>query len=94
MAKDQFEFARLASPEEVAEYLTSLAVGLKRGEISLESDERALRLIPAPTVKLELGVRDKERKGRITLEIGWKRQVALPKAADLRVDVPPRPRSS
>jgi len=30
-----FEFARLASPEEVAEYLTSLAVGLKRGEVSL-----------------------------------------------------------
>jgi amphi-Trp domain-containing protein len=93
MAKDHFEFARLASAEEVAEYLTSLAVGLKRGEISLESDERALRLTPAPTVKLELAVRDKERKGRLTLEIGWKRQVAS-KATDLRVEVPSRPRSS
>lgn len=93
MAKDQFEFARLASPEEVAEYLTSLAVGLKRGEISLESDERALRLSPAPTVKLELSVRDKERKGKLVLEIGWKKQVSS-KATDLRVDVPSRPRSS
>jgi len=93
MAKDQFEFARLASPEEVAEYLTSLAVGLKRGEVSLESDERALRLTPAPTVKLELKVRDKERKGRIVLEIGWKRHVSS-KAADLRVEVPPRSRQS
>jgi amphi-Trp domain-containing protein len=93
MAKDQFEFARLASPEEVAEYLTSLAVGLKRGEVSLESDERALRLTPAPTVKLELNVRDKERKGRLVIEIGWKRQVSS-KAADLRVEVPPRSRQS
>ena len=93
MAKDQFEFARLASPEEVAEYLTSLAVGLKRGEVSLESGERALRLTPSPTVKLELNVRDKERKGRLVLEIGWKRQVAS-KAADLRVEVASRSRQS
>jgi amphi-Trp domain-containing protein len=91
MAKDHFEFARLASPEEVAEYLTSLAVGLKRGEISLESDDRALRLTPAPSVKLELRVRDKAHKGRLAVEIGWKRQVAS-KAADLRVVVAPRPR--
>ena len=93
MAKDHFEFARLASPEEVAEYLTSLAVGLKRGEVSLESDERALRLTPGPTVKLEITVRNKERKGRLELEIGWKRQTSS-KAADLHVEVPPRPRAS
>jgi amphi-Trp domain-containing protein len=93
MAKDEFEFARLASPEEVAEYLTSLAVGLKRGEISLESDERALRLTPAASVKLEVAVRDKEHKGRIKVQIGWKREVAS-RTADLRVDVPPRPRLS
>jgi amphi-Trp domain-containing protein len=93
MAKEQFEFARLASAEEVAEYLTSLAVGLKRGEVSLESADRALRLTPAPTLKLELNVRDKERKGRLTLEIGWKRQVSS-KATDLRVEVAPRSRQS
>jgi amphi-Trp domain-containing protein len=93
MAKDHFEFARLASPEEVAEYLTSLAVGLKRGEVSLESDERALRLAPGPTVKLDLSVRQKEHKGRIKLEIGWKREMSS-KAADLRVEVPSRPRPS
>jgi amphi-Trp domain-containing protein len=93
MAKDHFEFARLASPEEVAEYLTSLAVGLKRGEVSLESDERALRLSPGPTVKLDLSVRSKEHKGRIKLEIGWKRETSS-KASDLRVEVPSRPRQS
>jgi amphi-Trp domain-containing protein len=93
MAKDHFEFARLASPEEVAEYLTSLAVGLKRGEISLESGDRALRLTPAPTVKLELRVRDKQRKGKLAVEIGWKRPVAS-RAADLRVEVPSRSHQS
>ena len=93
MAKEQFEFARLASAEEVAEYLTSLAVGLKRGEVALESEERALRLTPAPSLKLELKVRNKERKGRLVLELGWKRQVSS-KAADLKVEVAPRPRQS
>ena len=63
MAKDHFEFARIASPEEVAEYLSSLAVGLKRGEVSLESGERALRLTPGGDVKLEIKVQQKDAQG-------------------------------
>jgi amphi-Trp domain-containing protein len=90
MGKDRFQFARIASPEEIAEYLTSLAVGLKRGEIGLESGERSLRLTPPADVKLELRVVQKERKGKIELEIGWKRTLA-PKASDLRVTVGGRP---
>jgi amphi-Trp domain-containing protein len=90
MAKDRFEFARIASPEEAAEYLTSLAVGLKRGEVSLESGDRSLRLSPASEVKLELKVAQKERKGKIALEIGWKRPAGA-RTADLRVAVGARP---
>src|SRR5207249_616163 len=86
MAKNSVQFARIASPEEIAEYLTSLAVGLKRGEISLESGERSLHLSPASDVKLELKVGQKERKGRIELEIGWKRSTAT-KTSELRVAV-------
>jgi amphi-Trp domain-containing protein len=90
MAKDRFEFARIASPEEVAEYLTSLAVGLKRGEVTLESGDRGLRLSPAGEVKVELKVGQKERKGKIELEIGWKRPAGA-RTGDLRVAVGPRP---
>jgi len=90
MAKDHFEFARVASPEEVAEYLSSLAVGLKRGELSLESGDRALRLSPAATVKLEIKVKQKESKGRIELEIGWKRSDGT-RTTDLRVAAGSRP---
>jgi amphi-Trp domain-containing protein len=90
MAKDKFEFARIASPEEIAEYLTSLAVGLKRGEVSLESGERTLHLIPGSDLKIELRVKDREEKGKIALEIGWKRPAAT-KAAELRVKVGARP---
>jgi amphi-Trp domain-containing protein len=90
MGKDHFEFARMASPEEVAEYLNSLAVGLKRGEVSLESGDRALRLSPAANVKLEIKVREKESKGRIALEIAWKRTDGA-RASELRVAVGSRP---
>jgi amphi-Trp domain-containing protein len=89
MSKEKFEFARIASPEEIAEYLTSLAVGLKRGEVSLESDERMLRLTPAADLKLELKVKERDEKGKIKIEIGWKRRVAA-RATDLRVQVGPR----
>jgi amphi-Trp domain-containing protein len=90
MAKDHFEFARVASPEEVAEYLSSLAVGLKRGELSLESGDRALRLSPAAIVKLEIKVKQKESKGKIELEIGWKRSDGT-RTTDLRVAAGSRP---
>ena len=86
MAKDRFEFARITSPEEVAEYLTSLAEGLKRGEVTLESDDRKLALTPGHDVKLALKVKQKDEKGKIALEIGWKRG-SVPKAADLHVTV-------
>ena len=90
MGKDHFEFARVASPEEVAEYLSSLAVGLKRGELSLESGDRALRLSPAATVKREIKVKQKESKGTIELEIGWKRADGT-RTTDLRVAAGVRP---
>ena len=90
MAKNSVQFARIASAEEIAEYLTSLAVGLKRGEVSLESGDRSLHLSPASHIKLELRAGQKERKGRIEIEIGWKRSTAT-KTTELRVAVGQRP---
>ena len=86
MPKEMFEVARITSPEDVADVLRGLAAGLRRGEVSLESPKRTLRLTPAADLKLELTVKDQGNKGRIVLEIGWKRRVAL-KAADLRVEI-------
>jgi amphi-Trp domain-containing protein len=80
----------VASPEEIAEYLASLATGLKQGQLSLESGEHVLRLVPAPELKLELRVTRTDRKGRIEIEIGWKRPLPA-RAADLRVDAGPLP---
>jgi amphi-Trp domain-containing protein len=85
MGKDSFEFARIASPDEIADYLTSLAGGLKRGEVTLESGSRALRLTPASDLKLELKVKRKDDRGKIEVEIGWKGP-GITRAADLRVE--------
>ena len=93
MAKETFEFARIASPEEVAEYLTSLAAGLERGEVTLEAGKHTLHLSPAADIKLEIVVKDRDDKGKIQIELSWKRRVGS-KAADLRVEVGPRPASA
>jgi amphi-Trp domain-containing protein len=89
MGKDQFEFARIASPEEIVDYLTSLAVGLKRGEVTLESGERTLHLTPPSELKLDLKVVQKEHKGKLKLQLGWKRQAST-RLAELRVQAPSR----
>ena len=86
MGKETFEAARIASPEDVADVLRALASGLRRGEVNLESPKRTLRLTPAADLKLELVVRDQGGKGKVALQIGWKRRAAL-KGADLRVAV-------
>jgi amphi-Trp domain-containing protein len=90
MGKEHFEFARVASPEEVAEYLSSLAVGLKRGELSLESGERVLRLSPAADCKLDIKVKQKASRGKLELEIGWKRADGA-RTTELRVGAGSRP---
>jgi len=90
MAKDSFKFARMGSPEEVAEYLASLGQGLKRGEVSLESGERTLHLVPGGELKIELKVKDGDEKGKIAIEIGWKRNTGI-RAAALAVGTAARP---
>lgn len=90
MPKDRFEFALIGTPDEIAEYLASLAAGLKRGEVALESGERALRLVPAGEVKLELRVGTRSQKGKVKVEIGWKRRDGA-RATDLRVEVDASP---
>jgi amphi-Trp domain-containing protein len=90
MGKDTFEFARIATPEEIAEYLTSLAVGLKRGEVTLESGGQSLRLAPGGDLKLELKVKRKHEKGKIELELRWKSGEAT-RAAGLQVQAGVRP---
>jgi amphi-Trp domain-containing protein len=88
----RFEFVRIAPPEEIAEYLTSFAGGLKRGEVMLESGERRVRLVPAADLKLELAVKQRDDKGRIEVQISWRRGGAG-RATDLQVQVGGRSRS-
>lgn len=90
MGKETFEIARIASPDEVADVLRSLAAGLRRGDVSLESPKRTLRLTPSAEMKLELTVKDQGSKGKIAIEIAWKRRSGA-KAADLRLEVGQRP---
>src|SRR5215510_4409095 len=85
MAKDRFEFARIASPEEVAAYLTALSTGLTKGDVRLEAGGQTRRLTPAGDLKIELRVKDRKDRGKIEIEIAWK-QRGTAKPTDLRVE--------
>src|SRR2546430_13881977 len=60
----RFEFARIASPDEVAECLTSVAHGLKRGEVSFTSGGLAGCFAPTAGVAGELEGTEKGERGR------------------------------
>ena len=92
VAKETFDLSRTGSPAEIAEHLVALAAGLERGEIALDARQRTLHFTPAPEVKLVLTVKDRDDKGRISIEIAWKRRRAA--ASELKVRTGSRPASS
>jgi amphi-Trp domain-containing protein len=63
--------SRLATAGQVADVLASLSQGVKRGELTLEPGGRALRLVPASDLTIELVVTQKEEKSRIVLQLAW-----------------------
>jgi amphi-Trp domain-containing protein len=81
VGKERLELARIGSPAEIAEHLVSLAAGLDRGELALGARHRTLRLPPASDVKLALVVRERDERGKLSIEIVWKRRRAA--ASDL-----------
>jgi len=72
IGRTRFEFARIASPDEVAECLTSVAHGLKRGEVSFTSGGLAVRFAPTAGIVVELKATEKGEQGRLRVRIGWK----------------------
>ena len=72
IGRTRFEFARIASPDEVAECLTSVAHGLKRGEVSFTSGGLVLRFVPSAGIVVELKATEKGGHGGLRVRIGWK----------------------
>src|SRR5262249_50611570 len=91
MLDEAFDFARVVAADEVADYLSSLAQELSRGDVRLGVGNRVLHLVPPPELKLDLRVREGEGKSELVLKLGWKRQI-LTTTADLRVDDQPSTR--
>jgi amphi-Trp domain-containing protein len=71
-ARTNVHVSRVAPAGQVADVLASLAQGVTRGELTLESGGPALRWAPASDLTLELVVTQKEEKGRIALQLVWK----------------------
>lgn len=90
MERNTFKLTRVGSPDEIADYLTSLAAGLERSQVSLESGTHALRLVPPSEIKLEIRAEEKCGTGTLKLEIRWKRPTAT-KLSELTIQVRPVP---
>jgi amphi-Trp domain-containing protein len=87
--KDTFELTRVGSLDEIAHHLTDLAAGLERGEVSLGSGTDAMRLVPPSEIKVDLRVEEKRGRGKLMLEIRWKRPAAA--LSELTIEVRPAP---
>jgi len=84
MVDEAFDFARVVAADDVADYLTSLAQELIRGDVKLGSGGRVLHLVPPVELKLDLQVREGAGKSELILKLSWKCPI-LATTADLRV---------
>jgi amphi-Trp domain-containing protein len=90
MGIDTFEYAKIAPPGEIAEYLTSLALGLRHGEVRLEPGDETLDVGPATRLTVEVRAKERDKGGKLRLELGW-RQDARTRATELRVNASSEP---
>jgi amphi-Trp domain-containing protein len=75
-AKQRVEFTNTVPATEAAEYLESLAKGLREGSLIVESGQSSATLEVPGEVSITLGVSADEEKGKGTIELGlgWRKR--------------------
>ncbi len=89
---ERVRFEGLLEPEEAAEYLESIARGIRTGTLSLRHGADAVTLRPRPMLSLELEAKQSKDKEKVELEIKWKR--APGRAGEAELDIEPGERES
>lgn len=74
MKKKKIEIDELMSRERVADFLQTVAIGLRQGSIELNDDEETLTLTPPDILAVEIGAKQKKDKSKFSLELSWKCQ--------------------
>jgi amphi-Trp domain-containing protein len=73
MARRRVHLDRPASPDEVATELIALVGVLRRGLLARPGEGQPLRLAVPAELKVELAVRVRGDRGRLSIELSWKR---------------------
>jgi len=74
--KTAFEYSDTVSGEQIAEYLTQIADGLRRGSMTFEGQGQHIALCPTGTAKMEIKAESKDGKEELQLEVSWKTEAA------------------
>jgi amphi-Trp domain-containing protein len=69
-SKEKIEFAGTVSPQEAAQYLESIAKGLRERSMLLESGNTSLTVEVADEVKIEISAASDADKGKAAVELG------------------------
>jgi len=75
--KNVFEYADKLEATEVADYLMSIAEGVKAKSLMLQGKGQSIALVPQDTMKLKVKAASKEGTGEIELELSWKEEYAV-----------------
>ena len=86
-SSDKVRFHTHLAAEEAAHHLEDLAHGLRSGAIQVESDDEALDIDCAASVRLSLHAEmdQHKRKSRVTVALSWRLPDAPPAASQLRI---------
>jgi len=92
--RGEFEYATVAEASRVADYLNSIADGLRRGDLDLGASDQHLHLSPGGVVRLEVEASCNPDKGAasLQLEISWKVVLAAGEERGVELEIGSSPR--
>jgi len=62
----------VTTPEQAAEQISELALGLAHRELTIGEGENRYRISPGDVVKIQLKGKEDAKEGKLTIEVTWK----------------------
>lgn len=76
MAEHKFAYESLQDTSSIVELLESITDGIKKGAITLASNEDSITLTPSGLLNFTIKARQKSGESKLELRIRWKKQMA------------------
>jgi amphi-Trp domain-containing protein len=82
-----FKYQSLQDTETIVQYLEALADGLRKGDLTLAKEDRAINLKPHGLIRLGIAAGTGDLRSRILIQLSWRNADTTVGARDSRLRI-------